>query len=537
MAPSPAASAASASSAYAPAAPAGPLMGKTPAQMFHEGQMWNLVSPGSGNAMIDAAFKYDPTLQASLPTDATKMGTQAGMTPQQIQQANADALYKSIASTVRPGGGVNVGGRFSMTPSAAPAGYLNQQNADSSWSIVPVAGGTAAVSGSAAAQAGGKAQYALEQVWDPSANGGKGGFVQQTVANVADAASGNGASPQVPVGIRNNNFGNIKGADGQFATYDTPQAGINAADQLLATYGAKHGINTIAGIANRWAPAGDGSNNPTAKAAAISAASGVPANQPINLADPAMRARILPALFDTETPGWRNAIGGTQPAPAHGPMAAQPPLGQSSMSNEAQAASAKVMADDYQTMQGVRQNAPTVLQAYDHLLDLAKTGGWQGWAANGGFTGKLMSTDAATYASPAAAEYDKTRAFLINAGGAAMGEHNTDAARANLDRMIPEFGKPTQAKIDGIMQARNQASMAALRANVMTPLFQAGDSKAYTGLANQFDTAVKPEMMPTIEPILKLPPQQQQAAAQAAYKANPALKPALAVLLQAGLLK
>lgn len=69
-APSPAASAASASSAYpaSPSAPAGPSFGgKSPAQLMHEGQIWNLISPGSGNAMINAA------LSAQAPTDAQKM--------------------------------------------------------------------------------------------------------------------------------------------------------------------------------------------------------------------------------------------------------------------------------------------------------------------------------------------------------------------------------------------------------------------------------------------------------------------------------
>jgi hypothetical protein len=118
-----------------------------------------------------------------------------------------------------------------------------------------------------------------------------------------------------------------------------------------------------------------------------------------------------------------------------------------------------------------------------------------------------------------------------------VGDHDTGSARANLDRMIPEFGKPDQAKIDGINQARNQVTMQALRANVMTPLFQAGDSKSYTGLANQFDTTIKPEMMPSIAPIMQMSGPQQQAAVQAAAKANPALLPAFKTLFNAGALK
>lgn len=532
----------------ASAAPASTgIYGKTPQQLFQQGMLMNMAGMQGGGDLMRIAVEHDPSLALQMPTDISKMGYQAGMTPAQIQAANAGGVTKAnYIAPVRaaPGGALAMpDGSMRYTLPAPQAGGMWATNPDGSLIRdqsgqpfqIGVGGASSIAGGMAAAQAGGKAQYQLQQVWDPTANGGQGGFVQQSVANVAGAA--NGDQGAVPVGIRNNNFGNIKGANGQFATYDTPQAGINAADQTLAAYGAKHGINTIAGIANRWAPTGDGNNNPAQKAAAMAAASGVGVNDPINLSDPATRARILPALFDTETPGWRTAAAGGAAQAARGPMAAQPPQGSTALSNEAQAASAKVMADDYQTMQGVRQNAPTVLQAYDHLLELAKTGGWQGWAANGGLTGKLMSTDAATYASPAAAEYDKTRAFLINAGGAAMGDHNTDSARANLDRMIPEFGKPDQAKIDGINQAKNQVTMQALRANVMTPLFQAGDAKAYTGLANQFDTTIKPEMMPSIAPIMQMSGAQQQAAVQAAAKANPALRPAFKTLFEAGALK
>jgi hypothetical protein len=514
--------------------------GHTPQEVMIAGARAAALGNPAGTKMMEMAAQYDPELARQMPTDMQRNAAAAyGYGSPEYTDAIRGQVSKEGIVPLRPGAGYIDNGVLKSTPGPAPAGYMNQPNGNGTWSIVPVSGGTQSVTASESAKALGQAQNQNQQVWDPTANNGQGGFTFQTRANVNAAANGdsNGA---IPVGIRNNNFGNIKGANGQFATYDTPQAGINAADQTLAAYGAKHGINTLTGIANRWSPAGDGNNNPAAKAAAMSAASGVGVNDPINLSDPATRARILPALFDTETPGWRNAAGGAPsqpPAARGGPMAAQPPQGSTALSNEAQAASAKVMADDYQTMQGVRQNAPTVLQAYDHLLDLAKTGGWQGWAANGGLTGKLMSTDAATYASPAAAEYDKTRAFLINAGGAAMGDHNTDSARANLDRMIPEFGKPDQAKIDGINQARNQVTMQALRANVMTPLFQAGDSKSYTGLANQFDTTIKPEMMPSIAPIMQMSGPQQQAAVQAAAKANPALLPAFKTLFNAGALK
>jgi soluble lytic murein transglycosylase len=107
-------------------------------------------------------------------------------------------------------------------------------------------------------------------------------------------------------GVRNNNFGNLKDASGNFQQFDTPEQGIAAADANLAAYGSKHGINTLAGVINRWAPASDG-NNDAAYIASVSKATGIGANDPINLGDKAVRAKILPAMFDVESPGWRNA--------------------------------------------------------------------------------------------------------------------------------------------------------------------------------------------------------------------------------------
>lgn len=121
-------------------------------------------------------------------------------------------------------------------------------------------------------------------------------------------------SPAAPVsdgtavGVRNNNPGNLKDpGTGQFQTFSTPQQGIQAADANLLAYQTKHGINTIQGIVNRWAPQGDGNNDPAAYAAAVSKATGIPAGQSVDLTQPGVRSQILNAMFDVESPGWRAA--------------------------------------------------------------------------------------------------------------------------------------------------------------------------------------------------------------------------------------
>jgi hypothetical protein len=72
-----------------------------------------------------------------------------------------------------------------------------------------------------------------------------------------------------PRGIRMNNPGNIKELPGDktqwqgeratdddpvFEEFATPEAGIRALVRILAGYQQRHGLNTVAGIINRWAP-------------------------------------------------------------------------------------------------------------------------------------------------------------------------------------------------------------------------------------------------------------------------------------------
>ncbi|CAE6712622.1 hypothetical protein R75461_01128 [Paraburkholderia nemoris] len=503
--------------------------GHTPQEVMIAGARAAALGNPAGPKMMEMAAQYDPSLQAMLPTDITKMGTQAGMTPAQLQAANAAGVQKATAVPIRQGGGVMVGNQITMTPGAAAPGFMNVQDpsSPSGWSSLPVQGGLNAISSSAAAQAGGKAQYQVQQVWDPAANNGQGGFVKQTTANVANAANGNAA----PVGIRNNNFGNIKGSNGQFAQYDTPQAGVNAADQLLSTYGNKYGINTLSGIANRWAPQGDGNNNPAAKAAAMAAASGVGVNEPVNLADPATRARILPALFDTETPGWRNAIqgGGTASAPsgARGPMAAQPPMGAQNAANASQGAPSKQMADAYSALSGSDANYQASRTALQSMMDIANKN------APGDAVARLLPQEWATRLSDDAAEYEKAHANFISLQGKALGAGGTDASRANQAESVPDFTKPQQAKVNGLNAQLQQLDMNHLKTQFMTPVYQQGNEKTYTTQNAAFDQNVKPAMLP----VLQLSGPQQQAAVQAAIKANPALRPNFEWAFNNGLLK
>lgn len=90
-------------------------------------------------------------------------------------------------------------------------------------------------------------------------------------------------------GIRNNNPANIEdngtpwrgrmGNDGRFIIFDSPVNGIRALARILNTYKAKHNLNTIEGIINRFAPPVE--NDTNSYIAHAEKVVGVPRNMPL----------------------------------------------------------------------------------------------------------------------------------------------------------------------------------------------------------------------------------------------------------------
>ena len=114
------------------------------------------------------------------------------------------------------------------------------------------------------------------------------------------------AQDGIPRGLRLNNPGNIRpgagffgeiGDDGGYAKFDSDAAGIRAIQRLLRTYGNQYGINTLRGLANRYAPPSD--NNPTDNYIEfLSQKTGIDPDEPINLAE--RGADIIPAIIGFE---------------------------------------------------------------------------------------------------------------------------------------------------------------------------------------------------------------------------------------------
>lgn len=124
----------------------------------------------------------------------------------------------------------------------------------------------------------------------------------------APAASTGG---DIPRGLRNMNPGNIEagsftqsqpgyvGSDGRFAKFDTLEHGVGAQAALLDSYGRK-GINTVAGIINRWAPQSENGAATGNYAQFVARKIGVDPNAPIDLSDPETRTRLAYAMGEFE---------------------------------------------------------------------------------------------------------------------------------------------------------------------------------------------------------------------------------------------
>lgn len=99
-------------------------------------------------------------------------------------------------------------------------------------------------------------------------------------------------------GLRNNNPGNIRKGDNwqgmagkqpdrSFITFKSPEWGIRAMGKVLINYEKRYGINTVAGIIDRWAPPVE--NDTTSYIRAVAASIGVKPDEQINV-----RAHLLP---------------------------------------------------------------------------------------------------------------------------------------------------------------------------------------------------------------------------------------------------
>lgn len=136
--------------------------------------------------------------------------------------------------------------------------------------------------------------------------GGKGYTDVEYTDGTRDRVVGN-------LNVRNNNPGNIEfgdlaqkygavGTDGRFAVFPDYETGRKAQEALLFESGVYSG-KTIGSAIAKYAPAGDGNNNPAAYANSVAAALGVSVNTPLAALNPEQRSAMLTAMEKVEGGG------------------------------------------------------------------------------------------------------------------------------------------------------------------------------------------------------------------------------------------
>lgn len=114
-----------------------------------------------------------------------------------------------------------------------------------------------------------------------------------------------------PRGIRNNNPGNIRWGDDwkglvavarrtdkSFCQFVKPEYGIRAMVIVLHNYQRKHGLSTVSGIINRWAPTSE--NDTQSYINSVAKATGVTPDQRIDTNDSRFMMKLLQAIIQHE---------------------------------------------------------------------------------------------------------------------------------------------------------------------------------------------------------------------------------------------
>jgi hypothetical protein len=276
----------------------GPLateaQGGTPSALFTGAQ---IPAPGPGVGATPAPPQ--PTGDVPPASAANSSATR----PQTAPNITSGAIPVLRPAAPTPGGVGNSGATL------APANLGNLTGVSSSGTTIAELAGKAIGDPQKSAQVAGLIARGVGA--DPNAplTPDQAARVQKALASYSQRNPGVAATGKLPINLRDNNPGNLVdsawterqpgfvGTDGRYAKFDTPEDGYRAANANLDSY-AERGIQTPEAILAKWAPTGDGGNNPAAYAA-TAAQHGVTPGQPVG-ADPASRAKLLEAMTAVE---------------------------------------------------------------------------------------------------------------------------------------------------------------------------------------------------------------------------------------------
>lgn len=482
-APMPSSAASSAAAAY-PTQTGGPVLfgGKTPAEIRQIGMAASMAGFPVGAELMKMGVQYDPTLAMQMPTDITKMGYQGGLTPDQIQAANAAGVAKAnYIAPVNARPGAILRNPLTMQPMAynpqIPTG--GTPLFDASGNVVginSIPGAAGVTADMAAAKAGGEGSVLPYSGVDAAGN-------PLPVTNRTAAATGG-----MPAPLRNNNPGALM-PGGQLAQYPDMQTGLAALDRNLQSYGSQ-GVNTLSGVISKWAPPNE--NNTQAYIQDVSQRLGVKPDQPIDLSNPAVRQAISTGIMLHENgPGAVFGIGAPAQPQAGTAIYAAPPLGATTFAQ----GQVKQMQDRFGSLRDQNSSAQTVISQLQNISSLAPqavTGEEEGRRA---YVNGLLALAGAPQAQDT-----KTATDLLNKYSnqiiAKLGQNGlgTDAARDIVAAGNPNAHMSVPAIQEAVQNLTGQYQLVQAKTSVLQQYANNNDPAGYTKAETAFDKAADPRI-------------------------------------------
>lgn len=327
---------------------------------------------------------------------------------------------------------------------------------------------------------------------------GPGEVAVDTTGGGSASPSGGGTvalSGNNPGGIIDGKFASTQpgyaGANGRYASFKTMQDGVNAQTALLNSY-VSRGFDTPAKIAARWAPKGDGNNDPTAYAAGIAKTMGIGVNDKIGPSQIGafQRAQALQenASYGSKAPAGPRVIASNTQSAIDDPtvefyaqkVAAGGDLPQLGMGQAAAMARQKILqrAAQIQSGQGITGGASNAIHAgvkadASSLQSLEKQAtiirAAEGAAQRNGSLALSLSAQVGNGNVPIFNAWK-------NAGGRATGDPHISSFNAAVDTFVNEYAKvmgggtPTDALRAHAHDVLNTAQSPAQFKGVMTTL-------------------------------------------------------------------
>jgi hypothetical protein len=498
MAPSGVGGAADGSSAAGAPAASGSIYGRSPQQLFQQGMLMNMAGIQGGGDLMRVAVEHDPTLARQMPTDIQKNAAAAyGYGTPEYQKAIQSQVTKEgyIAPvSARPGGALQMpDGSVRYTLPAPQAGGMWATNPDGSLILnqagqpyqVGIGGASNIAGGMAFSKAAGEGGALPYSGLDAQGN-------PLPVTNRTAAATQGG----VPLPLRNNNPGAVS-PGGAVAQYPDLQTGLSAMDQNLATYANDPKVKTLGDAVTKWV--GSPPNAP-AYIKDVSARLGIPANTPIDLANPAQRQALGTAIMLHENgPGavfkpsaGGSAAAGAAPAqPGGGQIYASAPMGASTFA-QGQVQQMQKRWDQQRDQNGSAQTVISQLQNISSLAPSAITGAE---ADHRAYVNGLLSLVGVPGANDSKTSTDLLNKYsnqiIAKLGQGGLG---TDAARSIVAAGNPNAHMSVDAIQEAVRNLSSQYQMTQAKTQLLMPYANGNDPAGYSKTEAAFDKNADPRV-------------------------------------------